>query len=155
MIKMIKITALALSLMAVAPIVAPNLVLDTRDIELANPANIVKVDISTEKLATDMSSASNIPVYIREVVLTDGGTGYTIATAPGFVRRPVGVPVNQCQRKIKNPLNQDVTINQGDLTRFPIAEAVGAGCVPVACSVYGGENAEATEISRIQEENAR
>jgi len=83
--------------------------------------------------------------YITMVKVADGGVEAR-KTAPDCVRRPVGVPAASCmERTGKQPRDP------GDLTRFPAADAIGAGCQPVACSIWFGENAEEDEDKRISD----
>lgn len=50
--------------------------------------------------------------------------------------RPAGAPVTSCLRR--NP-HTDVAEDIGDETTMPATHAVGAGCVPVECSIVAGD----------------
>lgn len=96
-------------------------------------------------------------------VLEDGGLAYAVdariadggvelrRVSPGCVRRPVGVRPTDCQRATFDLGGKPVVVDPGELNRFPVAEAVGARCQPVACSVYAGEDADADETGRVRE----
>lgn len=79
--------------------------------------------------------------YVVEVETEDGGREWREAVPPGCVRRPAGAPVASCLRRTEDGGARDF----GELNRFPVADAVGTGCQPVACSVVAGEDAEAEE----------
>lgn len=94
--------------------------------------------------------------------LRDGGIGYMVRvaaeggsewrlTAPDCVRRPVGARPTDCQRATFDLGGKPVMVEPGELNRFPAAEAAGAGCQLVACSVYAGEDADAEEADRVRE----
>lgn len=76
--------------------------------------------------------------YSWPAMLLDGGSTVVISDVAPCVRRPTGVLVNACRRRISGGNTQDF----GDLNRFPASEAIGTGCQPVACSVVFGENAD-------------
>lgn len=91
--------------------------------------------------------------------LADGGKGYVVrvavdggtetrTVAPDCVRRPEGRAVASCLRREADGGSRDF----GALNRFPVSEAVGAGCQPCACAVYAGEDAEEDEDARLTRE---
>ncbi len=86
--------------------------------------------------------------YIMPVLTADGGTVYRFTT-PKCVRRPVGVPVDDCKRSFMGPFGPMV-VDPGALTRFPEGQKVGTLCQTVACSVMFGDNPDLEEIDIAQ-----
>lgn len=67
--------------------------------------------------------------------------------APDCVRRPRGAKVSDCMRRVQNPSGAFEEVDPGELNRFSAEQAVGAGCVAVACSVVAdGSNPDEDEV---------
>lgn len=77
------------------------------------------------------------PGYVWPAMLLDGGGTLVLSDVAPCVRRPSGVLVNACRRRVDGGSARDF----GDMNRFPASEAIGTGCQPVACSVVFGEDA--------------
>lgn len=87
-------------------------------------------------------------VYRVPVRLRDGGTAYdekTAAEAP-CKRAPRGG--GNCFRTYVDFTGREVTEKATELNRYPAASMTGADCVPVACSIWLGEDAEADEVRK-------
>lgn len=87
-------------------------------------------------------------VYRVPVKLRDGGVGYdekAAAEAP-CKRAPKGG--GDCFRTYVGIDGREVTEKATELNRYPAASMTGADCVPVACSIWLGEDAEADEVQR-------
>lgn len=123
---------------------------------------VVLIDDDTKPLATE-----RVVGLTKLSVLRDGGKAYVVevevdagagrtrvelrSTAPGCVRRPKGAPVASCRRRERLPDGGlGAARDFGDLNRFAVGEAAGAGCEAVACSVYAGEDADADEGERVR-----
>lgn len=89
-------------------------------------------------------AADGSKTWTQLVKVADGGTELRKLLAPDCARRPKGAAIATCQRTVNAKL-----VDQGDLNRMPIGEAVGSGCDLVACSIVAGEDPDATEDSRI------
>lgn len=113
---------------------------------LASVAVLRQSDIDAQTRAV----INERPMESKAVVLPDGGPGYvwpaTLASDGGrtlvlsevapCVRRPAGALANACRRRTEDGGARDF----GGLNRFPVSEAIGTGCQPVACSVVFGED---------------
>lgn len=86
--------------------------------------------------------------YIVAVLLEDGGQTVRFTT-PKCVRRWPGTPENECRRLMQG-MQGMIEVDPGDLNRFPMSEAVGTGCQPVACSVIAGDDSDLPEIDIAQ-----
>ena len=88
--------------------------------------------------------------YVYAVDLPDGGSEVVATETAPCARRPVGVAVSLCRRLDGG--------DQGALNRYPSDTLTGAGCQPVACSLYAGEDAaedEATHLARDRTRRAK
>lgn len=88
--------------------------------------------------------------YAVEARVADGGVELR-RVPPGCVRRPLAARPDTCLRLLPDEKGVPVPTDFGALNRFPASEAVGAGCQPVACSVYAGEDADADEAQRVRD----
>ena len=134
--------------------------------ELAGAALVVGALVATAVVLIDDETkplqSERVVGLSKLSVLRDGGKAYVVevevdagagrsrvelrTTAPGCVRRPKGAPVASCMRRERlSDGGLGAGRDFGDLNRFVVSEAVGAGCEAVACSVYAGEDAEAKE----------
>lgn len=87
-------------------------------------------------------------VYRVPVRLRDGGVAYdekAAAEAP-CKRAPKGG--GDCFRTYVGIDGREVTEKATELNRYRAASMTGADCVPVACSIWLGEDAEADEVRK-------
>lgn len=126
------------------------------DVDVRRIGDALKTLDPQKEVALEPSKLAALPdggiAYAVEALIADGGVELR-KVPPGCVRRPTGVKPSECQRTIADLVGRAMVVDPGELNRFPVAEAVGAGCQPVACSVYAGDDADADEAARVRDDS--
>lgn len=102
-----------------------------------NPATEVATEPS--KLAVTPAGAITYVVPIN----VDGGIELR-QIEPDCVRKMAESA--DCSKKIVSMSGETIVVDPDVLNRFNLADAVGTECTPCACSVYSGENGDASEV---------
>lgn len=122
---------------------AANVIRDRKDIVEVDTKDIDREEPGGEKL---LALEDGGVAYLRQARLKDGGIGEVVRSVPACKRRAPGTPIGQCRRRLPDARLVDPGVNN----RFSESEMVGAGCRPVACSVFAGEDPDEDEVERIK-----